>query len=384
MSRKMTPGRSRQEFCGNLGLRRMEKLKVKRSTKKNRDWFYLMLVAMCICWSCQHSRYEEQGSLSQVSTADTTVDSTTWLKETRGIRDILEDSQGNLWFSSPDYIARFNGTAIQYFSEKDGLTIVGHLHEDKEGAIWVEDGSKIFRYVGDRFKEEKLGRIQSSADFWFQRSLSASDTTYISPGIYHLDHKGIEFLPYPIEKDVNNKFLYFPSTKASIGKDGTIWVGTMEKVFGIKDHSFIAIGREEMGRQNDERQMGIRGIFVDSKGVLWKADNGAGIFTYNGKETINFTKRHRLDHGDVEGNTLHRAFSIAEDTTGLMWFGTVYSGIWRYNPETNEFKNYTRDDGVKSENIWTIYKTNDGELLFAGETPGAIYRFNGNGFSRIH
>jgi hypothetical protein len=67
-----------------------------------------------------------------------------------------------------------------------------------------------------------------------------------------------------------------------------------------------------------------------------------------------------------------------------MWFGTVYSGIWQYNTQTKVFTNYTKDDGVKSDNIWTIYKTKKGELLFAGESPAAVYKFNGKGFDRVH
>ncbi len=157
----------------------------------------------------------------------------------------------------------------------------------------------------------------------------------------------------------------------------------MERAFGFKDQSFISIGREEMGRQNDSRQMGIRGIFVDSKGKLWIADNGAGVFVFDGEKVENFTKKHQLDEGDVDGNTLHRAFSMAEDATGKMWIGTVYSGIWSYHPTTDEFKNYAKEDGVESENIWTIYRTNNGELLFAGESPAAVYRFNGKSFERV-
>ena len=155
-----------------------------------------------------------------------------------------------------------------------------------------------------------------------------------------------------------------------------------KKVFGLKNNSFITVGREEMGRLKDERQIGIRGIFVDSNGNLWIADNGAGVFVYDGKETINFTKKHNLDKGDNDGITLHRAFSIAEDSLGNMWFGTVNSGIWMYNPKTDEFNNYTKDDGVNSDNIWTIYRTGNGELLFGGESPAAVYKFNGIGFDR--
>lgn len=185
-----------------------------------------------------------------------------------------------------------------------------------------------------------------------------------------------------MKKAANNKYRYFPTSKAIMGKDSTLWFATMEKVFGFKENSFISIGREEMGRDNDPRQMGIRGIYLDRNGNLWIADNGAGVFVYDGKQIENFTKKHYLDEEDTDGSTLHRAFSVAEDSMGNMWFGTVYSGIWQYNPNTNEFKNYTKEDGIDSENIWTIYRTKAGELLFAGESPAAVYIFNGETFDR--
>jgi|TARA_R110000737_G_scaffold340514_1_gene363476 ligand-binding sensor domain-containing protein len=356
--------------------------------KRKLIWFYLLQVVVILNYSCKNSDYKTANSVSETKKAETKIDTTQWLKETRGIRDILEDNKGNLWFSSPDYVAKFDGKAMYYFSENDGLNIVGNLHTDINGTIWIEDGFKIFRYNGKRFIAEKfndnLVSNRNQNGLWFQRGLSPTDTLYVEPGIYNLNNKNTEFFPFPLKKDDNNKYLYYPTTKAYMGKDSVIWVGTMEQVFGLNNSSFITIGSEEMGRQNDERQMGIRGIFVDSKGKLWIADNGAGVFVYDGSETLNFTAKHNLDEGDIDGSTLHRAFSIAEDSEGNMWFGTVYSGIWKYNPKTDEFKNYTKDDGVKSDNIWTIYKTKKDELLFAGESPAAVYKFNGIRFDRIY
>ena len=64
-----------------------------------------------------------------------------------------------------------------------------------------------------------------------------------------------------------------------------------------------------------------------------------------------------------------------------MWFGTVYAGIWKF--DGTSFENFTKEDGVTSQNIWTIYKTRKGELLFAGEKPGTVYKFNGELFDRV-
>jgi len=309
---------------------------------------------------------------------------------TRGIRNILEDNKGNLWFTSPDYVCKYNGETLRYFTKEDGLHIVGVVHEDQNGTIWVEDGLHIYRYDGKRFILHKthndslqiIGQ-KTKNDIWFQKRITPTDTIDMTPGVFRFNQGYSKFHPLPVSQSENNKFLYFPTTQSIINKDNTIWFGTMEKVFGFKNGSFISLGRKEMNRQNDSRQMGIRGLFADSKGKIWIADNGAGVFVYDGEKLVNFTKEHNLDKGDQTGNTLHRAFSIAEDTLGNIWIGTVYSGIWKYTPNTQEFINYTKKEGVASENIWTIYKTKKGELLFAGETPGAVYKFNGKIFERV-
>jgi len=273
---------------------------------------------------------------------------------------------------------------MYYFSENDGLSISGNIQKDKNGSIWIENGFRAFKYNGERFSEERLDSITGSDGLWIQRGLNPSDTTFVMPGLYEINQNTTNFHLLPIDSVNYNKFLHLPSTKALLGKDSTLWFGTMNEVYGFKNNKFLSLGREEMGRQDDERQMGIRGIFIDSKGILWMADNGAGVFTYNDGVIENFTKKHLLDEGDVDGNTLHRAFSIAEDSERNMWFGTVYSGIWMYNPKTNKFINYSKDDGVMSDNIWTIYKTKKNELLFAGESPAAVYKFNGIRFDRIY
>jgi ligand-binding sensor domain-containing protein len=168
------------------------------------------------------------------------------------------------------------------------------------------------------------------------------------------------------------------------GKNGTIWFGTMEAAIGFDGTSFTTIGRDEMGRKDDPRQMGIRAIYEDSKGNLWLCDNGAGVFLFDGDTTVNFTKLHKLEGQNSNGNTLLRSFSVAEDKVGNMWFGTVYSGIWRYDPTSGVFMNYTKDHGLKSDLIWTIYRSKQGELLFGGEDPGAVYKFNGISFDRVY
>jgi ligand-binding sensor domain-containing protein len=76
---------------------------------------------------------------------------------------------------------------------------------------------------------------------------------------------------------------------------------------------------------------------------------------------------------------LDRVFSIGEDASGNIWFGTVESGVWRY--DGNSVKNFTKKDGLDGDFIWIIYKSKSGELWFGGG-PNGVYRFTGKSFER--
>ncbi len=71
---------------------------------------------------------------------------------------------------------------------------------------------------------------------------------------------------------------------------------------------------------------------------------------------------------------------MAEDSKGNVWFGTVESGVWKYDGQS--FTNYTEENGLPSKQIWTIYTSKDGELWFAGANPSGVYVLDGETFRR--
>lgn len=89
---------------------------------------------------------------------------------------------------------------------------------------------------------------------------------------------------------------------------------------------------------------------------------------------------HHLKKEETKGNSLDRIFSIGEDNDGNIWFGTYQSGVWRFDGKT--FTNYTEKDGLESNQMWTIYKSKEGELWFGGASPSGVYVFNGKSFER--
>lgn len=126
----------------------------------------------------------------------------------------------------------------------------------------------------------------------------------------------------------------------------------------------------------------VRTIFEDKAGNFWFGNNGYGLFRYDGKTLINFTKEHGLSNPEFLKNfrektgTLARVWSISEDVSGNLWIATIDAGVWRYDGK--RLTNYTTKDGLTDIGVTAIYKDRKGQLWFG--TAGEVCRFNGKTF----
>ena len=115
------------------------------------------MIIVTLHYSCRHSNQKIQSSIYPTVHSQPETDTSLWLKETRGIRDILEDSKRNIWFASPDYIAMYDGKTLNYFTENDGLNIVGNIHEDqnrtRKGELLFagETPGAVYKFNGKTF-----------------------------------------------------------------------------------------------------------------------------------------------------------------------------------------------------------------------------------------
>lgn len=96
-----------------------------------------------------------------------------------GIRCMLEDKDGNLWFGTKTGLARWNSNTVQHFTEADGLSSdwINALYQDAEGVLWI--GTELgglnrykngtFTSFGEKqqFRERILHIVEDKNDrFW--------------------------------------------------------------------------------------------------------------------------------------------------------------------------------------------------------------------------
>jgi len=313
------------------------------------------------------------------------------LKYSTGVRSVLEDSKGNIWFGSyNEGVCLLHDGELRYFTKENGLSDnqVRSIYEDKKGLIWFEcgigisyyDGQKMAVYEARDFSSKNQWKL-TGGDLWFKTDETVGyNKLEGSPGVYHYDGLKMSYRAFPVTVKPENNFSYSISTPFVKGKNGMVWIGAYNAVIGYNGRGFKIIDNESLDLTKEKRSLHIRSILEDSKGNLWIGNNGIGVFKYDGKETIDFTTEQKLKKSDTKGNSLERIFSIGEDKLGNIWFGTIESGVWRY--DGSSLKNYTKADGLESNHIWLIYKSKQGELWFGGADPSGVYIFNGSRFER--
>lgn len=109
-------------------------------------------------------------------------------------------------------------------------------------------------------------------------------------------------------------------------------------------------------------------IFQDRHGNYWFADNGAGVYWYNGKKLLHIT--------DKEGLCSNFVWSVQEDVNGRIWF-TTRDGVCRFDGAV--ITNYT--DTIKNAPAGALHYTHRGGLFF-GHLNGICF-YNGDTFTKM-
>ena len=305
------------------------------------------------------------------------------------VRSIFEDSKGNFWFGSDrEGVCRFDGHSFTYFTTQDGLSHnqIRTIQEDQQGNIWLATGAGVSRYDGEKFTVHTakdnlefgirpIGKwSKKPTDLWFNGEVEG--------GIYRYNGQHFEILEFP-QLDSDHESFSISGTVTGIckGKDNLLWMANYGGVIGYNGESFTYINERKF-------KYHVRSILEDSKGNLWIGNNGIGVLLYDGKSTINFSKRdgvsdhNNLSSGAIYGkNTLNHVFAVAEDRNGNIWFGDRDTGAWRF--DGNVLKNFTVKDGLSNLFVRTIYQDRNGEL-WVGMDEGKVARFNGVSFDEMY
>jgi ligand-binding sensor domain-containing protein/signal transduction histidine kinase/DNA-binding response OmpR family regulator len=255
------------------------------------------------------------------------------------IKAILYDSKENIWVGTwAGGIDRLNknGVKIENYNieseQGGGNNNILSLYEDSKGNIWAGTaGSGLFKYI--------------TATNTFDQVSCSSQSGILTKAAY--------------------------VTAMLEDSEGSFWIGTLYGMVILKRspaRKFSCINFSRADNSPTLSSNAIEVIFEDRKKRLWfgTTDNGLNLFNKQDSTFIVFQKKDGLPGNSILG--------ILEDDAGFLWIMTN-KGVSRFNYDSLDFTNYTREDGLNSNEFYvgSCLRTKKGEFFIGGENGFNVF-----------
>ncbi|MCK4835144.1 MAG: protein kinase, partial [Candidatus Aminicenantes bacterium] len=264
------------------------------------------------------------------------------------IRQIYEDSSGNLWIGTYGGFNKFDletGQFTHWVHEPDNPKSLSHnsvhsIQEGREGKIWIA----TFGGGLNRFDPE---------------------TGYFE----HWRHDPMD----PESLGSDNLFSLY------IDRHKNLWIGTYAKgaeKLALKAKKFTHFMRKP-GDPNSLSHDMVLSIYQDRAGFLWIGTLGGGLNKFD-PESKTFT---HYKHDPKNPNSLshNSVMSICGGEGGILWIGTEGGGLNKFDPETEIFTQYKWDSkNPKKLSYGVIQRMHMGKsgFLWIGTNGGGLNRLD--------
>lgn len=334
------------------------------------------------------------------------------------IHSLYKDREGNMWigsyFGGINYYSTQSAIFEKYYPipGKKGMSgeRVGEFCEDPSGDIWIatEDGglnllssktkqiipfmtNELYNNIHGLYHDGKNHLwVGTFSEGFYKINLTNKNITHykrettnnalLDNNIYAIfkDHKKVLWIGTGIGLQLFNEntysFITVEELKGKLIRDivedenGNIFCATgVNGLFSYNRQRKKWINYSY--KMDDDKSLphnNVLSIFIDSKKQVWITTQGGGFAKFNDSEGT-FTRYSTYNKlpNDV-------AYQILEDEKGLFWISTN-DGLLHFNPETENFFNYTLGDGLLSKqfNYQSALRASDG-TFYLGSLNGFI------------
>jgi len=298
-----------------------------------------------------------------------------------GVRAMLEDDQGQLWFGSfgagllrydreGQRFIRYRNNPADPESIADNSVVA--LFKDREGNIWTGlhgSGPNHFSTRPARFEQFRRdpshlnGLVSNFIDAICEdrrgRLWIGTDDALI-----RVDRQTGQYVHFSAGLGIK------PTVNSIIeDREGAIWVGTYGWGVARLDET---TGQFKVYRHNRDDPASLSSdavlyLFLDHQGQLW-------VGTNDGLNRLD-AAHHRFDVYKVDPrNRWSQCYwTIQEDRQGILWLGSAYTGLHRFDPRTGKFTVYKSDPskpGSFSDDIINALCIDASGAIWAGTGVG--------------
>jgi len=302
----------------------------------------------------------------------------------RSINAIFEDKSGILWIGTDKGLNAFNRRSFsftQYLANQplnNSLTndSINSITQDKTGNIWIGTRGGCFQ-IKTNGEIKKLEINENDICSYFANSINfvfCDNTNNIWLGtacgikIYNpIANKFIS--PEPIKTFLNTEKAYF----SSILQENTdiFWLGSDKGIYKINVNTGQILHYHEMATPQFKIPNNIvHCLSLDHEGNIWAGSNGNGVVVIssiiNTIITSKFSFLENIKHYFIK--------SVITDNNGIIWLGTIWQGLVKYDRNVYRFRHFSNDiankKGINSPLVWSICEDNNTQKIWIGTNNG--------------
>jgi len=282
------------------------------------------------------------------------------------VTSIFEDRLGMLWIGTFEGglngMDRSTDTFSHYrhdeaVSSSLGGDAVSAIYEDSAGDLWVGTQNGLDRFDRARgafahFRHDPADPSSLSDDS--VTTITKDDQGYLwigtgAGGINRFDPRSETFRRFQNDPDRSDSLSHDRVRAVHQDQIGNLWIGTQNGLDFLAAGSPLGLGEPSFEHYRhdpfDPRSLGssaVWSIYEDPSGVMWFGTWGGGLSKYNQS-----TDRFRLyQHSPSQPNSLsdNIVWSIIEDSKGRLWIGTLNGGLNKLDRTTGELVVYRHDE----------------------------------------
>jgi len=282
------------------------------------------------------------------------------------IGSITEDKKGNMWFATDHGALKFEDNQFHLFTENQGLSANGVLSvaTDYEGNVWI----------GTQAGGVNLFNNESFVNYTDKDGLTSKNISVIAidkENSYYLGTSGVGINIYTPSlntfskiagvKEIENINVY----SITIDKQGLFWIGAQEGVFVIEK---VGNGKfkfkKEYKKIAGQQVNGALKILENSKGEIWIATYGTGVFVINKEGEECFSTQNNFASDNI--------LTLFEDSKKNIWIGTKDAGVIKYDGK--QFAIFNPDNKFPDKAVWSIVEDSNNNIYFGtGESGLCCY-----------
>jgi signal transduction histidine kinase/ligand-binding sensor domain-containing protein/ActR/RegA family two-component response regulator len=331
------------------------------------------------------------------------------------VRSICQDTTGILFIATMNGLNRFftyTNEFVHFFNDSTdpnslSSNTIFKIFKDHEGDIWIGTwggGLDKLERIDGVYRDEKEVRYKfiHHKPVDGQNSISSLFVTDIAEGhdgtIWIATNNGLncynkktkKFVCYKHDPDNPNSLTSSDVSSVCIDHKGFVWAGTWGGGLNIIDPQTneIASFRHNPNNINSLSYDIVMELFCDDAGDIWAGTFGGGLnrivldsiryfkipFLRNKVYFIDY-KHIDNDFTSISANSI---YSIFQDRTGVMWLGTDWGGVNKFERGSAKFKHIFSDRADKNtlvNNIVFSLFVDSKNLLWIG-TQGGLNIYN--------